>query len=87
MSVCVFLCASVEEWWTLNKWKVQTTNTSETSVSRALPQVFLPRLNTYAQDHKHSITSGVLSVNPLGLITVSQREQKLMNTERPRTMH
>jgi len=36
----VFLCASVEEWRTQNEWLVRCTHTSETSVSRALPQVF-----------------------------------------------
>ena len=50
-------------------------------------QVFQPLLNTYAQDHSRTITSGVLSMNPLGLITVSQREQKLMDAECPRTIY
>jgi len=40
----VFLCASVEEWWTQNEWIVQKTHTSEMSVSRALPQVFVSTL-------------------------------------------
>ena len=76
MRVLVILCSSVEEWWTQNKWKVQTTNTSIRSVSCAFPQVFPPLLNTYAQDRKRTIESGVLSVNPLGLITELQCEQK-----------
>ena len=85
--VLVILCTLIEEWWTQNKWKVQTTHTSTRSVSPVLPQVFPPILNTYAQDHKRTITSGVLSVNPLGLITELQREHKLMDTERPRTIY
>jgi len=40
----VFLCESVEEWRIQNEWKVRTTHTSETSVSRARPQVFVSTL-------------------------------------------
>ena len=56
VSVHVFLCASVEEWWTLNEWKVRSPNTSETSVSRALPQVFsttLEHIRSRTLTHNH----------------------------------
>ena len=52
----VILCTLIEEWWTLNEWKVQSPNTSETSVSRALPQVFsttLEHIRSRTLRHNH----------------------------------
>ena len=78
----VFLCKSVEEWRLPNEWKVRTTHTSETSVSRARPQVFFSTLQHIRSRIQNISRVGVLYVNPLGLIALSQRDQKLMGTER-----
>ena len=43
--------------------------------------------STDAHKNTRTLTSGVSSVNPLGLITVSQRDQKLMDKERTRTIY
>ena len=62
VSVRMFLCASVEEWWTLNEWKVRSPNTSETSVSRALPQGFFHHSWTHMLKDTHAQSRVVFQV-------------------------
>ena len=59
-----------------------TTHTSETSVSRARPQVFFSTLQHMRSRIQNISLVGVSYVKPLGLIALSQRDQKLMGTER-----
>ena len=55
---------------------------SETSVSRARPQVFFFTLEHIRSRIQNISLVSVLFVNPLGLIALSQCDQKLMGTER-----
>jgi len=60
---------------------VRKTHTSETSVSRARPQVFFSTLEHIRSRIQNFSRVGVSFVNPLGLIALSQRYEKLMGTE------
>ena len=64
------------------EWIVRKTHTSETSVSRARPQVFFSTLEHIRARIQNISRVGVSFVNPLGLIALSQCDQKLMGTER-----
>ena len=61
---------------------MRKTHTSETSVSRARPQVFVSTLEHIRSRIQNISRVGVLFVNSLDLVALSQRDQKLMGTER-----